>query len=140
MQRRRRTTILVKGKRQTAKLLAGEIIKKYPVKVIQEPQTGLMMVKMRESSQKKLFYLGEILVTECKVQIGGVLGMGIIQDDKPEMAYHLAVIDAAYNSNLKETEKWEVILMEEEKKIQAQEASEMANILKTKVNFETMDR
>ncbi|MBA1335515.1 MAG: hypothetical protein HPY66_1140 [Firmicutes bacterium] len=139
MKRKRRTTILVKGNEQTAKLLADEIINKYPVTTIQKPDNGLIMLKMRESSQKKLFYLGEVLVTECKVQVAGVLGVGIVQDDKPEMAYHLAVIDAAYNAGLAETEKWERILVEEEKRILDREANERVSLLKTRVNFETMD-
>jgi alpha-D-ribose 1-methylphosphonate 5-triphosphate synthase subunit PhnG len=94
---------------------------------------------MRETSQKKLFYLGEVLVTECKVQIDDILGVGIIQDDNPEMAYYLAVIDASYNTGLEETKEWETVLLREEKLIKDREKKEAASILKTKVNFETMD-
>ncbi|MBS4032128.1 MAG: phosphonate C-P lyase system protein PhnG [Clostridiales bacterium] len=139
MQRKRRTTILVKSGKQLAKLFAGEIIQNYPVVTVQEPQNGLIMIKMRESAQNKLFYLGEVFVTECKVQVGNVLGVGIIQDDQPEMAYYLALIDAAYNADLAETKRWEAMLTEEENRIMAREAQERFTLLKTTVNFETMD-
>jgi len=62
--RKRRTTILVKGDQKLAKSLAEQIIKNYNVKVMQKPENGLVMVKMRESSARKLFYLGELLVNE----------------------------------------------------------------------------
>ncbi|KJS21994.1 MAG: phosphonate C-P lyase [Clostridiaceae bacterium BRH_c20a] len=139
MLRKRRTTILVKGDQKLAKSLAEQIIKNYNVKVMQKPENGLVMVKMRESSARKLFYLGELLVTECKVQINEVLGVGLVSGDRQELAYYLAVIDAACNAALPETKSWESVLMVEEEKIAAHEAKEHLKLLRTKVNFETMD-
>jgi alpha-D-ribose 1-methylphosphonate 5-triphosphate synthase subunit PhnG len=139
LQRKRRTTILVKGDWQLAGALAGEITKKYDVQIIQQPNKGLVMLKKRESAQRKTFYLGEVLITGCKVQLGNNLGVGIIQDDHPDMAYNLAVIDVAYNAQLAETTKWEKFLLAQEKKILLKEAQELAKVLKTKVNFVTMD-
>ncbi len=97
------------------------------------------MIKVREGAQNSVFYLGEMLVTECKVQIDDKLGVGIIHDDNPEMAYNLAVIDAAYNACLLETSTWKAILFAEEERIRNREAKEMADVLKTKVDFTTMD-
>lgn len=139
MNRKRRTMILIKGKPELAKKLAQEIVAKYEVKILEKPHSGLIMVKMRESARQSLFYLGEILVTECKVQIDGVLGIGIVQDLERERAYHLAVIDAAYNASLEEVKAWEPVLLAEEKEIETRERREMAGVLKTKVDFATMD-
>ncbi|MFZ5754803.1 MAG: phosphonate C-P lyase system protein PhnG [Bacillota bacterium] len=140
MDRRRRTMILIKGRPQLAQEMAEDIIRKYEVKVIEKPHTGLVMVKVRESARQSLFYLGEILVTECKVQINGILGVGIVQDFQTQLAYHLAVIDGAYNANLEEVKAWAPLLWAEEKEILAREAREMAGVLKTKVDFTTMDQ
>lgn len=139
MKRKKRSAILVKGDWQLAESLAQEIISKYNVKTIQKPGRGLVMIKIREGAQNSIFYLGEILVTECKVQINGKLGVGIIQDDNPQMAYNLAVIDAAYNAKVPEVNNWEGLLLSEQKKIQIREANEMRKILKTKVDFTTME-
>ncbi|WP_028307925.1 phosphonate C-P lyase system protein PhnG [Desulfitibacter alkalitolerans] len=139
MNRKNRTTILVKGNWQIAGSLAQEIISKYNVRTIQKPSRGLVMIKVREGAQNSVFYLGEMLVTECKVQIDDKLGVGIIHDDNPEMAYNLAVIDAAYNACLLETSTWKAILFAEEERIRNREAKEMADVLKTKVDFTTMD-
>lgn len=139
MNRKRRTEILINGSKEIAARLAGEILDKYDVKTIEEPNYGLVMVKVRETAKKSLFYLGEVFVTECKVQIGGSLGIGIVKGDEPELARNLAVIDAAYHAGLKETEAWTEILMAEEKRIEERRKSDYRKLLKTKVSFETMD-
>ena len=139
MKRRRRTEILINGSQKRVEDMAHCIKDKYQVKVIQEPESGLIMLKVRETSQKSLFYPGEVLVTECKVQIQGTIGIGIVTGDQPELSYHLAVIDAAYEAMLPETIEWELLLENEEKVIQEQRAAANDSILKTKVNFETMD-
>ncbi|AGK98330.1 phosphonate C-P lyase system protein PhnG [Clostridium pasteurianum] len=138
MRRRRRTEILIKGSSEIAKNMFKEIEKNYEIKTIEEPDSALVMIKMRESSKNSLFYLGEVLVTEAKVQINEAFGIGIVRGNKPEFAYWLAVIDAAYNLELKETGSWEKILVEEEKRIKTEEALNDSKILKTKVNFESM--
>lgn len=97
------------------------------------------MVKMREAAQKSLFYLGEVFVTEAKVQIKDKLGIGIVTGNNQELAYYLAVIDAAYNAGLEETANWEQRLLDEEIKIKKKAEKEQRKILMTKVNFETMD-
>lgn len=139
MNRRKRTEILIKGDQNIAEKLALEINKNYEVKVVQESENGLVMVKMREAAQKSLFYLGEVLITEAKVQINEELGIGIVSGNKPDLAYYLAVIDAAYNANIKETSKWNTLLQEEQIRINNEIQNQQLNILKTKVNFETMD-
>jgi alpha-D-ribose 1-methylphosphonate 5-triphosphate synthase subunit PhnG len=139
MKRRRRTEILINGSQKRVEDMANCIKDKYQVKVIQEPESGLVMLKVRETSQKRLFYPGEVLVTECKVQIDGRIGIGIVTGDQPELSYHLAVIDAAYENMLPETIGWMKLLEDEEKVIQEQRAAANHSILKTKVNFETMD-
>jgi alpha-D-ribose 1-methylphosphonate 5-triphosphate synthase subunit PhnG len=139
MKRRRRTEILINGSQKLVEDMANCIKNHYQVKVIQEPESGLVMLKVRETSQKSLFYPGEVLVTECKVQIDGRIGIGIVTGDQPELSYNLAVIDAAYENMLPETIGWMKLLEDEEKVIQEQRAAANHSILKTKVNFETMD-
>ncbi|WP_027416784.1 phosphonate C-P lyase system protein PhnG [Aneurinibacillus terranovensis] len=139
MKRKKRTEILINGSQEIAAALAQEIRDKYEVKRIEEPNNGLVMVKVRETAQKSLFYLGEVFVTEAKVQINDSLGIGIVKGDEPELAYDLAVIDAAYNAGLKETEEWSQLLLSEEQRINDKRRSIYHKVLKTKVNFDMMD-
>lgn len=139
MKRRRRTEILINGSRTLVEQLANTISDNYEVKVIQEPDHGLVMMKVRETSKKTLFYPGEVFVTECKVQVEGTIGMGIVIGDHLDFAYKLAIIDAAFEANLIETYAWIELLENEENQIVQSRRLEEQSVLKTKVQFETMD-
>ena len=91
MNRRRRTAILIDGSPSFAKDLAGEIERNYAIQVLSEPQHALTMIKLRETAKNSLFYLGEVLVTETKVQINNQLGIGIVVGNEEELSYQLAV-------------------------------------------------
>ncbi|MBS4192564.1 phosphonate C-P lyase system protein PhnG [Bacillus sp. FJAT-49705] len=139
MKRKRRTEILINSPDELAEELAKEIEQIYLLKVVQEPENGLVMLKVRETAKKSLFYLGEVFVTECKVKIQDSIGIGIVKGDKPKLAYYLAIIDAAYGASLRETRAWTSILEEKEKELLEQKIAHNQEILKTKVSFETMD-
>ena len=138
MDRKRRTRILIEGPSGLARKLSEEIEGKYDVKTIEEPNSGLVMLKMRENSKRSLFYLGEVIVVEAKVEVEGKLGIGIVTGNNEELAYWLAVIDAAFNAELAETKTWEKLLQQEAEELYASIAEESERILRTKVNFETM--
>jgi len=139
MKRKRRTRILIDGSRELAAQLAEEIIQRYDVKTIEQPNHGLVMMKVRETAQKSMFYLGEAFVTECKVQINGAIGLGILHSHDGKLAYELAVIDAAYEAGLPETVAWTERLLREEAECQRRQLEVQNSVLKTKVSFETMD-
>ncbi|MFD0681906.1 MULTISPECIES: phosphonate C-P lyase system protein PhnG [unclassified Paenibacillus] len=139
MKRKQRTEVLINGSSKIASELSQVIKSRYEIEMIQEPKYGLVMVQVRETAQKSLFYLGEVLVTECKVKIGGAMGVGIIKGDEPDRAYDLAVVDAAYGADLSETETWQAILQSEADRIAAERKAFHQKVLRTKVNFETMD-
>lgn len=138
MDRKRRTRILIEDPSGLARKLSEEIEGKYDVKIIEEPNSGLVMLKMRENSKRALFYLGEVIVVEAKVEVEGKLGIGIVTGNNEELAYWLAVIDAAFNAELAETKTWEELLQQEAEELYASIAEESERILRTKVNFETM--
>ncbi|WP_028611517.1 phosphonate C-P lyase system protein PhnG [Paenibacillus harenae] len=139
MQRKKRTEILINGAREIPARLAEQIYERYEVNTIEQPNNGLVMTKLRETAKKSLFYLGEVFITECKVQINNVIGLGIVKGHEPELAYQLAVIDAAYRAELKETASWSEVLIAEEEAIRRKRTLRQSKILQTKVNFETMD-
>ncbi|MDN7245312.1 phosphonate C-P lyase system protein PhnG [Planococcus shenhongbingii] len=139
MKRRRRTEILIQGNEQLARGFAETIAKKYECREISAPQYGMTMIKMRESAKNSLFYIGEVLVTEAKVEIGGQIGIGIVAGMKEELARNLAIIDAAYKADLPETAEWQHPLLEMEKDIAQAKSREQAELFETKVSFETME-
>ncbi|MFJ5771028.1 phosphonate C-P lyase system protein PhnG [Psychrobacillus sp. NPDC093180] len=139
MKRRRRMEILIQENGQLAKKLSATIIDAYECKEILEPQYGLTMIKMRESAKKSLFYIGEVLITEAKVEINNCIGIGIVVGMEEELAKQLAIIDAAYKAELPETITWRGLLIEAEKQNTKERAKKQAELFKTKVSFETME-
>ena len=96
------------------------------------------MIKMREPVGASLFYLGEVLCTECMVELNNTKGLCVIIGDDFEKALNCAIIDAAVNACVKETDK---IFTELESLAQSQQNSRKhmnGEIMKSRVNFSTM--
>ena len=139
MNRKRRCKVLIDGNSKIAEQLAAVIKSNYKINVLDVPNNGLVMMKMRENAKQSLFYIGEVAVIEARVEVQGSIGLGVLIGSDSQLAYNLAVIDAAYNANLPEILSWREILLAEEGLIEKKIKSKTASILKTKVNFETMD-
>lgn len=139
MNRKRRCKVLIDGNSKIAEQLAAVIKSNYKINVLDVPNNGLVMMKMRENAKQSLFYIGEVAVIEARVEVQGSIGLGVLIGSDSQLAYNLAVIDAAYNANLPEILSWREILLAEEGLIENKIKSKTASILKTKVNFETMD-
>lgn len=139
MKRKRRTTILIDGSRELAHQFSKEIEKNYSIQQLMQPSPALAMVQVREAAQQSLFYLGEVLIAEAKVQVEGHVGIGVVANGDEQFAYELAVIDAVFAAGLPETNKWIELLEQEERHIMQRQLEREAALLKTKVNFEMMD-
>ncbi|MBU9736185.1 phosphonate C-P lyase system protein PhnG [Diplocloster agilis] len=132
------TTILARATKEEAVKIAAPVREAYPVQIMKQPQKTLVMVKVRESIQRSLFYLGEVLACECMVMVNGVKGSSILAGDDFDKVLAAAVIDAALNGQVKESAG---ILTKLEGLRKAQEksrAKQNARILKSKVNFQVM--
>lgn len=138
MNRKRRTTILVKAGASLAKEMAREVTEHYDVKEIVAPRNGLTMLKVRETAKRSLFYLGEVLMTETMVEIKGSIGKGMVIGLEEEWSRDLAIIDAAYGAKLPIMARWNQLLQAKEEAIIDQENKEQAQLMETKVSFETM--
>jgi alpha-D-ribose 1-methylphosphonate 5-triphosphate synthase subunit PhnG len=189
MTRKRRTRILIEGDPVLARYICANIEARTKVSITSEPREVLVMNKVRETARNSLFYLGEALLTECKVSIavegfrsdsGSSLrayslradattsaatttaattaatttaatavipttattasGIGLVMSERHELAYQLAVIDAAFSlpNKLPEHEQWCLMLIEEEDKLlkRAQQGRELLD--KTRVEFQSM--
>lgn len=139
MKRRRRTEILIQGEPTLAEQLAKSITANYNIQEIIAPRYGLTMIKMRESAKSTLFYMGEVLITEAKIEVENNIGIGIIVGMEDALARNLAIIDAAYKANLPETVTWKETLLLAEDEIKKSRAKKQEKLFETKVDFQTMD-
>ncbi len=94
--RRTRTEVLVQSDPRVARELAELVEREVRVEDVVAPRQGLVMCQVRETARNARFYLGEVLVTECRVRIGDGEGLGVLVGSDADHARALAVIDAAY--------------------------------------------
>lgn len=138
VKRAERTKLLIEVGREDALQMANEVCCQYEVIEIQAPREGLVMIKMRESAQQSLFYIGETLVTETKVKIGEAFGLGLVREYEPELSKALAIIDAAYSGQLPVVAKWESKLNKLSQLLDTKQQEVKRSIERTKVQFDTM--
>lgn len=139
MTRRRRTEVLIEGDPTLRVRLAREVRDRHQVEILEPASPGLVMLKMRESARRGLFYLGEMTTTEAKVRVAGAVGLGIIAGDEPEAALDLAIIDAACVAALPLTAGWDAVLEAADEARRREAGLEAASVLQTRVDFQIMD-
>lgn len=144
MKRYERTRALVEG----SPLLARSIVRSLEqelgpdaVTILDEPREELVMVKVRETAQGSLFYLGEALATSCRVRIGQTVGIGLLLGSNRCRAFELAVADAAFSgpNGGEYAARWDDDLRRELAAIDQREADEVARAATTRVDFSTME-
>ncbi|MBD8037031.1 phosphonate C-P lyase system protein PhnG [Solibacillus sp. A46] len=138
MNRAERTKLLIEVGRKQALEMADQIANTYEIVEVQPPREGLVMVKLRESAQQSLFYIGEVLVTETKVKIRNVFGTGIVREMEPELSRALAIIDAAFKGDFPETKQWIPVMEQLKMELELEQQNIKRSIERTKVQFNTM--
>jgi alpha-D-ribose 1-methylphosphonate 5-triphosphate synthase subunit PhnG len=116
--------------------MAQKLQSEHAVTVVKEPNKTLTMVKLRETVESGLFYLGEVIVWEAVVELDGVRGMAVTMTDSADMALAMAVIDAAVNSGAF-TDTETLLWLEAEHN--ERDMRENALHLQTMVNFSSLD-
>jgi alpha-D-ribose 1-methylphosphonate 5-triphosphate synthase subunit PhnG len=135
--KKRLTKILARADKESVAALSADIRKSHSPVIIKEPGKTLAMIKMREPVRQSLFYIGEVIVCEAAVEIGGVQGVAAAMGDDAEKILDMAIIDAAINKGVfTGMDK----LFELEKEQNERLMRENAMHLKTMVNFESMDQ
>ncbi|MCU7556133.1 phosphonate C-P lyase system protein PhnG [Macrococcus capreoli] len=107
------------------------------VEMVSQPTDGVVMLKVRETAQQSLFYMGEVTISETKMRVNGKLGLGIVHGSH-ELSEALAFIDGCYQAGIYLDELNELcarLELTEQDVIK----HKTAEIMKTKVDFETMD-
>ena len=108
------------------------------------PQSGLGMLKMRDTALGEAFYMGEFPLSNCWVSIRTedgheAEGAAWIMDDRAERAEQMALLDAVLSARLP---GWEQVedLLEIGLQVQEDESRERKSLLaKTRVDFSLLD-
>jgi alpha-D-ribose 1-methylphosphonate 5-triphosphate synthase subunit PhnG len=113
---------------------------KRQLRIISEPRQVLVINRVRESAKGTLFYLGEAVLSECKVAIDDTVGIGLVLGEVGERAYQLAVIDAAFGleEQLPPQQLWQRRLLEAEQRLAQAETGVCEELQATRVEFFSM--
>lgn len=97
MTKKEMSAILARATGEEVESIAAPIRTAHRVEIVKPPQKTLVMVKVRESIKRSLFYLGEVLATECMVTVDGAKGSMVLAGDDFEKVTGGAIIDALLN-------------------------------------------
>ena len=120
--------------------LAQPLAEKYGVSVVKAPAKTLAMIKLREPVKNSLFYLGEALVCDTVVELGGTKGTAVVMGDDFDKVSSMAVIDAAFNRQVSELDELKTVLQRLSMRQQREQELENGLYAKTMVDFQTMDQ
>ena len=65
--------IVAEGGEEALREIAELIVNRLPVKVLKPPAPGMVMVRQVDPLENVFFLLGETYVTECEVEVDGLL-------------------------------------------------------------------
>ena len=139
--RRRRTEVLVEGDPTLARDLAALVEREAPAREVVAPHQGLVMCQVRETARNTRFYLGEALMTECRVRLGEAEGLGVVLGSDASLARSLAVVDAALapGSGVGELAgQIERSILVAERELDRRRARQAARTLASRVSFDEM--
>jgi len=130
--------MLARADDKTVEGLARAVMEINPdITVIKAPQAGLVMMRARESVENAGFNLGELLVTECTVtRREDEIGWGLCLGENPERAFHLAVLDLAWEHIPEQRREIETALTVIATFVRQLDAALFASVDRTRVRFE----
>ena len=133
------SAVLAQSPREEVIALAGEAAGGRSIVLVKPAEKTLVMLKVRESVKQSLFYLGEIIATECLVEVDGNRGACVLMGDDQEKARAMAVIDAAHTAGFPQWPGVEARVNELGADVQRKRAEEAALHRKTQVRFSIME-
>ncbi|MBB5935474.1 phosphonate C-P lyase system protein PhnG [Streptomyces zagrosensis] len=106
--------------------------------VVKPPEVGMVVLQVREPVEETRFYLGEVLVTECSVEVDGVPGWCMREGDDRVAALAGALLDAVAAAGLPARTDIDSLCAAIAERRAAEDAAEWADVTATTVNFEEL--
>jgi len=105
------------------------------VTVLRGPLSGMLMMRARESTERSVFNLGEVTVTEAEVEIDGHTGYAMVMGLRPRKALAGAIVDAAAEARTM-TPEIEALLSEALALDASRRAARWQRVAGTRVEFD----
>lgn len=105
--------------------------------LITPPTIGMVMARAIEGARGETFNVGEVLVTECLVAIGGSEGWAMLMGSRPKGALAAATIDAAVVAGTRYVDRIDADIARMAQEIDAAQLAERKRLDATRVQFDT---
>lgn len=128
--------IVAEARPDAVRAIAEAILSKSNVRVLKAPAPGMVMVRHTDPLENTLFLLGEAYVTECEVEVDGLLGYGCVLGSGEERALCGALVDAVIGGRHSIASEIERLLEEELRNIEEQRRGENFAVASTRVSFD----
>ena len=141
MSRENRAALLARATPEELERLAEETLARTgdPV-VLSGPDVGMVMMQVREPVAEERFYLGEVLVTQTEVELGGHRGWCMRLGDDRQAALAAAILDAAAEApDEAGRTSVEALCQQVAEREAAADQAEWAEVAPTEVRFEELD-
>ncbi len=106
--------------------------------VLKSPETGMVVLQVREPVEETRFYLGEVLVTECSVDVAGVPGWCMRPGDDRVAALAGALLDAIAAADGPATAEIDALCAAVAERRASKDAAEWADVTATTIVFEEL--
>lgn len=106
--------------------------------VIRPPQVGLVLMQVREPVADLRFYLGEVLATQCSVELDGTPGWSMRGGDDRVTALAGAVLDAIAAANGPQAQQVQALCAQVAQRRRWEHEAEWEQIAPTAVTFEEL--
>jgi alpha-D-ribose 1-methylphosphonate 5-triphosphate synthase subunit PhnG len=118
--------------------LVEKIKRKENVRILLEPHQTTLLIPVHDPVGKLIFYAGEILVTQCFVEVNNIKGWSMVKDHNNKLAEYIAILDSCFTQNIYiEDIKY---LMKQGENIYQSIIEDNLNVANaTKVSFEIMN-
>jgi len=125
---------------ESVRSLARRLCERHEVRDIQSPQSGLTLLKLRDSVHGEAYYPGEVPLAVARVRVtaaDGTESEGAAQllDDRASLARAAAVIDAVLAGQLPGHEEALAVLAAGRARLAEQKAQRQALLATTRVDF-----
>lgn len=139
MDREKAFDILSMASDKTIEDMAELVLEEAPeAEAIKGPRLGLVMMRAKESVNDEVFNVGEVLVSECAVASGNVVGWGMCMGENLKRAFNLALIDLAFEASLPIASKIAAVLEKEQRDQECESEKLLAAVLRSRVDFEVI--
>ncbi len=128
--------IVAEASADAVRTIAEAILNRSTVKILKPPSPGMVMVRHTDPLENTLFLLGEAYVTECEVDVDGLLGYGCVLGSGEERALCGALVDAVVGGGHALGRDIEPLLRPSSGRIEERWEAESRAVASTRVSFD----